>query len=202
MQEYEHQPYEDNAPGWKANHYPRRKVHKGWLAAVVLSALLFFCIGISLPRWTLPVPAMREVNSSPSHSAVSKPLEAVQPPPTQILMWPPKHTFYFFMNPTFTAIATNEVATAIHLTPEQITIKIVNANYGLSAVAADQGIRFDQLYPIEQHAVNDMLDAEIKAGYIHADEATAWKNQFWYNPGKLDNVVGSMFSGFPVDISY
>ena len=122
-------PTEDNAPGWKANHYPRRKVHKGWLAAVVLGALLFFCIGISLPRWTLPVPAMREVNSSPSHSAVSKPLEAVQPPPTQILMSPPKHTFYFFMNPTFTAIATNEVATAIHLTPEQITIKIVNANY-------------------------------------------------------------------------
>lgn len=57
-------------------------------------------------------------------------------------------------------------------------MKIVNANYGLSAVAADQGMRFDQLYTIEQHAVNDMLDAEIKADYIHADEATSWKNQF------------------------
>jgi hypothetical protein len=106
------------------------------------------------------------------------------------------------MNPTFTAIATNEVANAIHLTPEQVTTKIVNTNYGLSAVAADQGIRFDRLYLIEQHAVNDMLDAEIKAGYIHADEANAWKNQFWYNPGNLDNVLGSMFSGYPVNISY
>jgi hypothetical protein len=45
MQEYEHQIHEDDAPGWKANHYPRHKVHKGWLAATVLSALLFFCIG-------------------------------------------------------------------------------------------------------------------------------------------------------------
>jgi hypothetical protein len=79
---------------------------------------------------------------------------------------------------------------------------MVNANYGLSAVAADQGIRFNQLYPIEQHAVNDMLDAEIQAKYIHSDEATAWKNLFWNDPGKLDNVIGSMFSGFPVDISY
>jgi hypothetical protein len=150
----------------------------------------------------MPVPAMREVHSSPAHSAASKPLEAVQPPSTQTVMWPPSHTFYFYMNPTFTSIAINEVSAAIHLTPQQVTIKIVNDNYGLNAVAADQGIRFDQLYPIEQHAVNDMLDAEIKAGYIHVDEANAWKNQFWYDPGKLDNVVGSMFSGFPVDISY
>lgn len=106
------------------------------------------------------------------------------------------------MNPTFTSIATKEVASALHLTPEQITIKIVNANYGLSAVAADQGIRFDKLYLIEQKAVNDMLDAEIKAGYVNLEEATAWKSLFWDNPGKLDNVVGSMFSGFPVDISF
>ncbi len=90
----------------------------------------------------------------------------------------------------------------MHLTPEQITTKMVNANYGLSAVAADQGILYGKLYPIEQKAVNDMLDAEIKAGYCSSEEATAWKKQFWDNPGKLDNVVGSMFSGFPVDISY
>ena len=107
-----------------------------------------------------------------------------------------------YMNPTLTAIATKEVATAIHLTPQQVTIKIVNDNYGLSAVAADQGIRFDQLSPIEQHAVNDILDAEIKAGYIRPEEAPAWKSSFWNDPGKLDNVVGNMFSGFPVDISY
>jgi hypothetical protein len=100
------------------------------------------------------------------------------------------------------ADATQEVAHALHLTPEQITLKMVNANYGLSAIAADQGIVFDKLYPIEQKAVNDMLDAELKAAYISSAEATAWKSQFWDNPGKLDNVVGSMFSGLPVDISY
>jgi hypothetical protein len=78
----------------------------------------------------------------------------------------------------------------------------VNDNYGLSAVAADQGISFNQLYPIEQLAVNDMLDAKIKAGYIRPEEAPAWKGSFWNDPGKLANVVGSMFSGFPVDITY
>jgi hypothetical protein len=166
------------------------------------SAFLFFFAGLSLSRWILPIPAMREVHSSPAHSVISKSIEAVQPPPQQVLMWPPAHTFYFYMNPIFTAIATKEVATAIHLTPQQVTIKIVNDNYGLSAVAADQGIRFDQLSPIEQHAVNDMLDAEVQTGYIRQEEAPAWKSSFWNDPGKLDNVVGSMFSGYPVDNSY
>jgi hypothetical protein len=199
-QEDEHQHDEDNAPGWKATNYPRRKVQKGWWAMVALSALLFFLLGIGVARLTMPL--MRSMQPSSTQSIVSKPAIAVQPPASQAVMLPPAHTFYFFMNPTFTTMAREEVATALHLTPEQITIKMVNANYGLSAVAADQGIRFNQLYSIEQHAVNDMLNAEIQAGYIHPDEATAWKNLFWNDPGKLDIVVGSMFSGFPVDISY
>ncbi len=132
----------------------------------------------------------------------SKPPVGVQRPVRQPHRWPPAHTFAFFLNPTFTAIATQEVASALHLTPEQITIKMVKANYGLSAIAADQGIFYDQLYPIEKKAVSAMLDAEIKAGYIRPEEATAWKNLFWDNPGKLDTVVGSMFSGLPVDISF
>lgn len=117
-------------------------------------------------------------------------------------MWPPAHDFNFFLNPTFTAIATKEVADALYLTPEQITIKMVNANYGLNAIAGGEGILGDKLYPVEQKAVNDMLDAEVKAEYCTSEEAPQWKNQFWDNPGKLDNVVGSMFSGFPVDIAY
>ena len=135
-------------------------------------------------------------------SLVSIPPGRVQQPARPPHMWPPAHTFSFFLNPTFTAIATKEVASALHLTPEQITIKMVHANYGLSAIAADQGVLSDQLYPIEQQAVSDMLDAEMQAGYIRPEEATAWKNLFWDNPGKLDTVVGSMFSGLPVDISY
>lgn len=202
MQEYEHHHDEDNAPGWKANIYPHRRVHKGWLAAVVLSAILFLLLGIGLSRWIMPVPAFREVHSSQAQSVISKSVQAVQPPPSHILTWPPAHTFYYYMNPTFTAIATNEVAKAIHLTPQQVTLRIVNDNYGLSAVAGDQGIPFKQLYSIEQHAVNDMLDAEIHAGYIHPEEAPAWKASFWNDPGKLDNVVGSMFSGYPVDIGH
>ena len=200
MQEYEHQIDEDDAPGWKANSYPNRKMQKGWWVIVAVVALLFFLMGIGVTG--LIMPDMHSRLSYSTNPLFSKPVIAVQRPAQQTNTWPPPHTFNFFMNPTFTTIATKEGATALHLTPEQITIKMVNANYGLSAVAADQGIRFDQLYLIEQHAVNDMLDAEIKAGYIHADEANAWKNQFWYDPGKLDNVVGSMFSGFPVDISY
>ncbi len=98
-------------------------------------------------------------------------------------------------------MATQEVASALHLTAEQITMKMVHANYGLSAIAADQGVLYDQLYPIEQQAVSAMLDAEMQAGYIRPEEATAWKSLFWDNPGKLDTVVGSMFSGLPVDIS-
>jgi len=82
------------------------------------------------------------------------------------------------MNPTFTSIATKEVSAAIHLTPQQVTIKIVNDNNGLSAVAGGQGIPSNQLYTIEQRAVNDMLDAEVQAGFIRPEEANAWKGSF------------------------
>jgi hypothetical protein len=132
----------------------------------------------------------------------SKPPVGVQQLARQPHRRPPAFTFSLFLNPTFTAIATQQVASALHLTVEQITSKMVKANYGLSAIAADQGILFDQLYPIEQQAVSAMLDAEIKAGYLRPEEATAWKNLFWDHPGKLDNVVGSMFSGWPVDLSF
>ena len=132
----------------------------------------------------------------------SNPPIGVRQPTRQRHRWPPASFFSFFLNPTFTTIATQEVASALHLTAEQITRKMVKANYGLSAIAADQGILSDQLYPIEQQAVSALLAAEIKAGYIRPEEATAWKNLFWDNPGKLDTVVGSMFSGLPVDISY
>jgi hypothetical protein len=132
----------------------------------------------------------------------SKPPIGVQQPARQAPRWPPASLFAFFLNPTFTVIATQEVASALHLTPEQITRKMVHANYGLSAIAADQGILSDQLYPVEQQAVSAMLEAEIKAGYIRPEEATAWKNLFWDHPGKLDIVVGSMFSGWPIDISF
>ena len=158
-QEDEHPFYEDNAPGWKATNYPHRKMQKGWWAMLALSALLFFLLGIGVARLTMPV--TRSEHSSSTQSLISKPAIAVQPPAPQVIMWPPAHTFYFFMNPTFTTIAREEVASALHLTPEQITIKMVNANYGLSAVAADQGVRFNQLYPIEQHAVNDSEDRGV-----------------------------------------
>jgi hypothetical protein len=132
----------------------------------------------------------------------SKPATRVQHPARQPHRRPPASTFSLFLNPTFTVIATQKVASALHLTPEQIRSKMRNANYGLSAIAADQGILSDQLYPVEQQAVSEMLDAEIKAGYISPEEATAWKNLFWDHPGKLDIVVGSMFSGWPVDLSF
>ena len=209
VQEYEHSYYEDGGSmdrHWeKATSYSRRKTHKGWWAIVAIAALLFFMLGTSMNMWAMP--GMRSIMPSSRDSIFSSHPMRVEhrhmwPQAQQPQMWPPAHSFSFFMNPTFTSIATKEVANALHLTPEQITTKMVNANYGLDAIAADQGILEDGLYPIEQKAINDMLDAEIKAGYISSEDAAQWKNLFWDDPDKLDNVVGSMFSGFPVDISY
>jgi hypothetical protein len=180
----------------KATSYSRRKTHKGWWAIVAIAALLVFMLGTSMNMWAMPgMKSMMPYSRDAIFSRHSMPARQSQ-------MWPPAHNDTFFMNPTFTSIATEEVANALHLTPEQITTKMVNANYDLSAIAAEQGILGDRLYSIEQKAFNDMLDAEIKAGYISSDEATQWNNLFLDNPGELDNVVGSMFSGFPVDISH
>jgi hypothetical protein len=180
------------------------KAQKGLWVPIALAALLFFLLGASTVMWIIP--GIKSMLSSSQHPlAVQRPTEPPWPTwpsgrqPTTV---PPEHPFSFFMNPTFTPIATKEVADALHLTAEQIKTEIVSRNYGLSAIAAEQGILFNRLYPLEQKAVNDMLDVEIKAGYVSSEETIRWKNQFWDHPGKLDNVVQSMFSGLPVDISY
>jgi hypothetical protein len=202
-EEYEHPFYNDGDEDggsmdrhWeKVTSYSHRKTYKGWWAIVAIAALLFFMLGTSMNMWAMP--GMKSTMSFSRDSIFSRHSMAAR----QSQMWQPPRNFSFFMNPTFTSIATSEVANALHLTPEQITTKMVNANYDLNAIAAEQGILGDGLYPIEQKAFNDMLDAEIKAGYISSEEAAQWKNLFWDNSGMLDNVIGSMFSGFPVDIS-
>jgi len=189
---------------WEQTTMQQFKAQKGWWVVVALTALLFFLLGASTVLWIIP--GIKSVLSSSKHPiAVQRPTEPpwpIWPSGPQPTMVPPEHPFSFFMNPTFTPIATKEVADALHLTPAQIKTEIVSRNYGLSAIAAEQGLLFNRLYPIEQKAVNDMLDAEIKAGYVSVEETSRWKNQFWNHPGKLDNVVQSMFSGLPVDISY
>lgn len=186
-----------------ANTMQQLKAKKGWWVIIALTALLFFLLGASMVMWIIP--GIKSMLSSSKHPlTVQRPTEPPWPRwpsgPRPTLV-PPEHPFSFFLNPTFTPIATKEVADALHLTAEQIKTEIVSRNYGLSAIAAEKGILFNRLYPIEQKAVNDMLDAEIKAGYVSLEETIRWKNQFWYHPGKLDNVVQSMFSGLPVDIS-
>lgn len=182
----------------------RLKGLKGWWVIVVLTALVFFMLGASTVLWIIP--GIKSALSSPKHPvAVVRPTEppwSIWPTGPQPTTVPPEHPFSYFMNPTFTPIATNEVAHALRLTPDQIKAGILKRNYGLSAIAAEQGVLFNRLYPIEQEAVNDMLVAEIKAGYVSQEETGKWKNLFWRYPGKLDNVVQSMFSGLPVDISY
>src|SRR5260370_28718638 len=176
---------------------------KGVVGKNAPTALLFFLLGESTIMWIIP--GIQSMLSSSKHPiAIQRPTEPPWPTwpsgPQQTLV-PPEHRFSFFMNSTFTPIATKEVADALHLTPEQIKTEIVSRNYGLSAIAAEKGILFNRLYPIEHKAVNYILDAEIKAGYVSLEETIRWKNQFWYHPGKLDNVVQSMFSGLPVEIS-
>ena len=182
----------------------RLKGQKGWWVIVALTVIVFFLLGASTVMWIIP--GIKSALSSPKHSvAVQRPTEppwSIWPTGPLPTTSPPAHAFSFFMNPTYAPIATKEVADALHLTPDQIKTDILRRNYGLSAVAAEQGVLFNRLYPIEQKAVNDMLNAETRAGYVSVEETIRWKNQFWYQPGKLDNVVQSMFSGLPVNISY
>jgi hypothetical protein len=182
----------------------RLKAHRGWWLLVALIAVLFFLLGASTVMWIIPG-IKSALSSLHRPTAVQRPTEppwSIWPTGPQPTTVPPEHAFSFFMNPTYTPIATKEVAAALRLTPDQIKTGIFKRNYGLSAIAAEQGVLFNRLYPIEQKAVNDMLTAETRAGYVSVEETVRWKNEFWRYPGKLDNVVQSMFSGLPVDISF
>ncbi|HLZ62252.1 MAG TPA: HEAT repeat domain-containing protein [Ktedonosporobacter sp.] len=176
-QEYERPFYDGDAmsPRWeKATSYPRRKVQKGWWAAVALTALIFFVLGALFAGGSVAtvMPFTTHVKSVQS--------QAMPGPPTT------------FNNPQFTSIATNDIANSLHLDPSQITAQL-QAGKSMTDIAAAQNVSADQLHAIELKALDDMLNQEVKAGIIPQEAATGMSMPFQKDPQMLDKLVAGLF---------
>lgn len=150
----------------------RRSPRWGWWAAIAIAAILFFALG-RMTMWVIPVPL-------PSPKILQVPAEIPGP-----VMFP-------FPNPNYSWIAQDDIASALHLTPRQITEQL-KAGKHMTDIAAAQGVSEGQLQGIELKALAGLLDTAVKAGDIDKVQANQWIKQFEQNPQIMDKITTTLF---------
>src|SRR6266699_2504690 len=146
----------------------RRGPQRGWWVAIATAALLFFLLGGGVATWVMPS-STQVISASP-----------VQARPFPF--WDAKYNW----------IAENYIATALHLTPEQITAQL-QAGKNMTEIAAAQGVSASELQTIELKAYTHLFDAAIKAGDISQKDADQWLQLFQHNPQALEKVTVGLF---------
>lgn len=150
----------------------RRSPRWGWWVAIAIAAILFFALG-RMTVWVIPVPL---------------PFPETMQVPEKI----PGPGMFPFQNPKYNWIAQDDIASALHLTPRQITEQL-KAGKGMTDIAAAQGVSEGQLQGIELKALAGLLDTAVKAGDIDRDQANQWIKQFEQNPQTMDKITTTLF---------
>lgn len=146
----------------------RRGPQRGWWAAIAAAALLFFLLGGGVATWVMPART-----------------QVVSPSPVQYRSFP-------FWNPKYNWIAENYIASALHLTPQQITEKL-QAGESMPQIAAAQGVSASDLQAIEQKAFIQLFDAVVQSGAISQRDADQWLQLFKHNPQTLEKATTMLF---------
>ena len=97
-----------------------------------------------------------------------------------------------FQNPKYNRIAQDDIASALHLTPKQITEQL-KAGKHMTDIAAAQGVSEGELQGIELKALAGLLDTAVKAGDIDQVQANLWIKQFEQNPQIMDKITTTLF---------
>ena len=152
---------------------PRRRLQKGWWAVVAITAILFFLLGGAMTAWLMPV---------------QMPLIGVHPEAVKI---------FPFENPKYSSIAQNDIASALHLDPQQIATQLQDGKR-MPEIAATQGVSASQLHNIELKAFSHLFDTAVKSGDIDQRQANEWMQQLQANPLLLDKVTATLFLPGPI----
>jgi len=147
----------------------RRSPRWGWWAAIAIAAILFFALG-RMTMWVIPVPS----------------------PFTKTIISEPGPVMFPFQNPRYNWIAQDDIASALHLTPKQITEQL-KAGKQMTDIAAAQRVSQDELQGIELKALASLLDTAVKAGDIDQGQANQWIKQFEQNPQIMDKITTTLF---------
>ena len=146
----------------------RRGPQRGWWIAIATAALLFFLLGGGVATWLMPART-----------------QVVSASPTQVGPFP-------FWDSKYNWIAENYIATALHLTPKQITAQL-QAGESMTQIAAAQGVSASELQTIELNAYAHLFDDAVKSGAISQRDADQWLQLFQHNPQILEKVTAGLF---------
>jgi hypothetical protein len=141
-------------------------------------AVLFFLLGSSITTWLIPLGLW--IQNFPRS-------EVVKVMPTMMPAQPVP-----FEDPTYAWIAQNDIANALHLPPQQITLQLKQGR-SMTDIAAAQGVSPSQLRNIEMKAMGDILTRAVKSGDIDSQQADQWMRQFQSNPQVLEKVATTVF---------
>src|SRR6266581_2117405 len=150
----------------------RRGPQRGWWVAIATAALLFFLLGGGVATWVMPART-----------------QVISASPVQARPFP-------FWDAKYNWIAENYIATALHLTPEQITAQL-QAGKSLTEIAAAQGVSASELQKIELKAFQHMFDVAVKSGGTSQQDADEWMQQLQHTPPLLDKMTIGLFLANP-----
>src|SRR6266699_6011982 len=149
-----------------------RGPQKGWWVAIAVAALLFFLLGGGVATWVMPART-----------------QVISASPVQARPFP-------FWDAKYNWIAENYIATALHLTPEQITAQL-QAGKSLTEIAAAQGVSASELQTIELKAFQHMFEVAVKSGGTSQQDADEWMQQLQHTPPLLDKMTIGLFLANP-----
>lgn len=97
-----------------------------------------------------------------------------------------------FSDPALSMQAQSQIASALHLLPQDVT-KQIQSGKSLSDIATAQGVSNDQLRTIELQAYNNVANTAVKDGDMTQSDANAWLKDLSNSPADLDNTTQNLF---------
>ncbi len=144
---------------------------KAWWA-IVAASIFFFLLGSAATGLLVPLQVSFTQPASKSVQAV----------PSQ--------------NFRYTKIVLVDIASALHLDPQQITAQL-QAGKSMTDIASGQGVSSSELQNLELKAFADAYNEAAKAGDISQQQANEGIQQLQDNPQLLDKLTTSLFlTGF------
>ncbi len=154
----------------------RRWPQKAWWAVVAFTAVLFFLLGAGTTMWMMPTQTA---------------FLSVRPEPIPIAV-----RVFPFENPKYNWVVQNDIATALHLDPQQITTQLQEGK-SMDDIATAQGISSLELRNIELKAFARFFDEAVKAGDIDQQQAGELMQRLQNQPQLLDKMTIAAFLAGP-----
>lgn len=179
---YEYQHEHEVSPQWQKL-TPRRSSNKGWWAALIVTAIVSFLLGVAVTAGTITVAGPVPIHMGSSSKGTITNAE------------PMKHSSFeqLVRDPKFNGIASKEIASALNLSPDAITQQLQTGT-SMIDIAASQGVSVTQLHSIEFKAFNDLADAGLKSGQLNPIDAKLSLQRLQNDPVQLDNEATILFS--------